>query len=613
MVFQTPSGGEPWAVQVERDFGYWSSFERSPSAPTYHSDVGARDRLIRAGYTWFYYDLSANALESYGFQFSDPTGKVQSVTSASGATVNYTYSDINTPLAVAPAPDLIIAVTDAFGRSVHFNYEASRAGARITRIIDPAGQVITAGYDPNGMLSTLAWPDGTVRRFLYELPNSLPWALTGVIDENFRRFSTYAYDINGRAVQTQLAGGVQNFTVNEATAAYWNTVETYDASASILWRDHYWQAPSGTSLITPSGSSKSIGAVVTPGGPRISTQSQPAGSGCAASTSAMSYDSNGNMSSKDDFNGNRTCMAYDLTRNLETVRVEGMASNATCAGVIGAGAGLPAGSVKVSTMWHPTWRLETRRAEPLKLTTWVYNGQPDPFNGGVVAACAPGTASLPDGKPIAVLCKKVQQATLDVDGSQGLGATPESNIPLRLQSWTYNQYGQVLTAKGPRTDVNDTTTYSHYAATGVDHNAGDLQQIVNALGQVTMFTRYNQSGQLLRMVDANNVITDNVYDLRQRLVSSTVGGLTTSYLYDSAGQLRQLTSANGTTLGFTWDDAHRLTQATDQAGNSVTYILDSAGNRTVDQIKDGSGTLVRTVSRSFDALDRIQQSIGAGP
>ena len=327
----------------------------------------------------------------------------------------------------------------------------------------------------------------------------------------------------------------------------------------------------------------------------------------------MSYDSNGNISSKDDFNGNRTCMGYDSTRNFETVRVEGMASSSNCAGVIGAGAGLPAGSVKVSTMWHPIWRHEIRRAEPLKLTTWVYNGQPDPFNGGAITTCAPGSAALPDGKPIAVLCKKVEQATMDVDGGQGFSAMPEPNTPLRQQSWTYNQYGQVLTVKGPRTDVNDTTTFSYFAATGVDHNAGDLQQITNALGQVTTFTRYSRSGQLLRMVDANNVVTDNVYDLRQRLVSSTVGGLTTSYLYDSAGQLRQLTAADATTLGFTWDDAHRLVKATDQAGNSVTYILDSAGNRTVDQIKDASGTLVRTVSRSFDALNRIQQSTGAGP
>jgi YD repeat-containing protein len=613
MIFQTPLGGEPWGVQVERDFGYWSSFERDPAAPTYHADAGARDRLVRAGYTWYYYDLTDNSVESYAFQFSSSIGKVQSVMNTSGAAVYYTYSDPSTPLSVAPAPDLIIAVADAFGRSVQFNYEGIAGNARITRIIDPAGQPITAGYDALGRLATLTWPDGAVRHFLYELPDVLPWALTGVIDENLKRYSTYGYDFAGRALQTTLAGGVQNFGITQASAPYWNTVETYDPSVSLLWRDHYLQGPSGLLLSTPSGSTKSITAVATAGGPRIYAQSQPAGSGCAASTSAMSYDSNGNIASKDDFNGNRVCMGYDLTRNLETARVEGLASSTNCVSVVGAGGGLPAGSLKVSTMWHPTWRLETRRAEPLKLTTWVHNGQPDPFNGGAIAACAPASATLPDGSPIAVLCKQVEQVTTDVDGSQGFSATPGSGSPPRQQSWTYNQYGQVLTAKGPRTDVNDTTTYAYYTSTDSDHNAGDLQQIANPLGQVTRFTKYNRNGQLLQMVDANNVVTESVYDLRQRLMSSSVGGLATFYHYDSAGQLLQLTQADGATLGFAWDDAHRLAKVTDQAGNSVTYVLDAAGNRTVDQIKDASGTLVRTVSRTFDALNRVQQSTGAGP
>jgi YD repeat-containing protein len=613
MIFQTPSGGEPWAVQVERDFGYWSSFERDSTAPTYHSDVGARDRLIRGGYAWYYYDLNANSLESYLFQFYDPVGKVQSVTSASGATVNYTYSDSNTPPSVAPAPDLIIAVTDAFGRSVQFNYEGSATFARITRIIDPAGLSITAGYDAQGRLATLAWPDGTVRQFVYELPDSLGWALTGLVDENLKRYSTYVYDSGGRAIQTALAGGVQNYTISQAAGPYWNTVETYDPSESIVWRDHYLQAPTGLSLSTPSGATNSLGTVATPSGPRMSAQSQPAGSGCAASTSAMSYDANGNISSKDDFNGNRTCFAYDLSRNLEATRVEGVPAGAACAGFLPAGAGLPGGSIKTTTVWHPTWRLEIQRAEPLKLTTSVYNGQADPFNAGALAACAPPTAVLPDGKPIAVLCKRVEQATTDTDGSQGLAATIRSDVPARQQSWTYNQYGQVLTAKGPRTDVNDTTTYAYYGTSGADYTTGDLQQITNALGQVTTFPRYSRSGQVLRMVDPNGVATDYAYDLRQRLVSSSVGGLTTNYAYDPAGQLLQVTLPDGATLGFVWDDAHRLAKVTDQAGNSVTYTLDNAGNRTVDQIKDTSGALVRTVTRSFDALNRVQQSVGAGP
>jgi YD repeat-containing protein len=344
------------------------------------------------------------------------------------------------------------------------------------------------------------------------------------------------------------------------------------------------------------------------GFPRATSRSQPAGSGCAASTSYLTYDANGNVASEDDFNGNRLCRANDLSRNLETARVEGLANTAVCSTVVTVGATLPAGSRKTSTQWHPDWRLESKRAEPLKVTTWVYNGQPDPFSGGAIASCAPSTAVLPDGKPIVVLCKQIEQATTDANGALGFSATLQAGVPNRQQSWTYNQYGQVLTATDP---VNNTTTYTYYGTTTSDYTMGDLQQVTNALNQVRSYPKYNKHGQVLRMVEANGVVTDNTYDLRQRLTSTTTGGLQTVYTYDPAGQLIQVKLPDTTTIGYTWDDAHRLTKVTDQAGNSVTYTLDNAGNHVTDQIKDSSGTLARTVTRVFDALNRVQQTTGA--
>jgi YD repeat-containing protein len=140
---------------------------------------------------------------------------------------------------------------------------------------------------------------------------------------------------------------------------------------------------------------------------------------------------------------------------------------------------------------------------------------------------------------------------------------------------------------------------------------GDLSQITNAAGQVTQFTKYDKHGQLLHSVDPNGVVTDNTYDLRQRLTSSTVGGRQTVYTYDAAGQLTQLSLPDTTAITYTYDAAHRLTKVTDQAGNSVTYTLDNAGNRTQDQTKDPSGNLARLVTRAFDALGRVQQVTGA--
>jgi len=113
------------------------------------------------------------------------------------------------------------------------------------------------------------------------------------------------------------------------------------------------------------------------------------------------------------------------------------------------------------------------------------------------------------------------------------------------------------------------------------------------------------------MVDANGVVTDNAYDLRQRLVSSTTGGQQTAYAYDPVGQLVGVTLPDTTGISFTWDDAHRLTRVTDQSGNSIAYTLDYSGNRTAEEIKDSRGVLTRRVMRAFDALGRAQQVTGA--
>lgn len=376
---------------------------------------------------------------------------------------------------------------------------------------------------------------------------------------------------------------------------------------------------SASSITDPNGNTLGYQLANLGGKPQLTSRTQPAGNGCAASSKALSYDSNGNLASLDDFNGNRACFVSELTRNLETVRVEGLATTLACSAVTGAGSSLPANSRKINTTWHPDWRLVVRRAEPGRLTTKVYNGQPDPLNGGAVASCAPITALLPDGKPIAVLCKQVEQATTDTDGHLGFDAALQPGVPNRIQTWTYNSYGQVLTAKGPRTDVNDTTTYAYYLDTlftgadpgAVGHTIGDLQALTNAAGKVTTFTKYNKAGQVLEMSDANGVLTTNIYDSRQRLLSSTSAGETTSYTYDAVGQLKTTTLPNGAVITNTYDGAHRLTQVQDAAGNTIVYTLDNLGNRIGEQVKDPGGNVIRSITRSYDALNRLQRVTGA--
>ena len=595
--------GQVIAIQSHRGGGTWLTFYQEAGA--WVGPKAGEDRLMASGTNWVYIDANAKLQETY-----DSLGQLQTVHHADGRRLTYAYSDSTTPASIAPGEGLLMAVTDQSGRSVQFEYEQpTGAGIRIQRVIDPAGRAIVAGYDANGNLTQLTWPDNTTRQFVYER-SGLPWALTGMVDEKNVRLSTYGYDAQGRAIETQWVGEAEHFSVSYSTPPSWNIVESYDATLKVLWRDHYWQPAQGITVTRPNGTTSSLDSTVVLGMPRLASQSQPAGSGCAASTSTLTYDANGNKASEDDFNGKRICYANDLSRNLETARIEGLtggASGQACSSVTVQGASLPAGSRKVSTTWHPDWRLPVQQAEPGKLTSWIYHGQPDPFNGGAVASCAPAGAMLPGNKPIAVLCKQVEQATTDTDGHLGFIAALQGGVPARTRSWTYNATGKVLTETNPR---NQVTTSAYYSNTTADHTLGDLQSVTNAAAQTTTFDKYDRNGQLLQSTDANGVVTLNTYDPRGRLLTATVGGQTASYSYDPVGQLTRITLPDTSWIGYEYDAAHRRMATVDSQGNRLEVTLDNQGNVTAQSVKDPGGSLRRALGQVIDALGRVQQTTG---
>jgi YD repeat-containing protein len=610
LVFQT--GGSPgrWKnVQASRGAATWTSFTRPTGQSSWLPDNDVTDRITALTSGWRYKDVAAQTQETY-----DSLGILQSVASAQGGRQLYTYSDSNSPANVAPTTGLLIKVQNQFGRAVHFEYEQPEGVElpRIARILDPDGQGIQAVYDAAGNLSRLNWPDGRTRTFLYE-HGALPWALTGIVDENNDRHSTYSYDDEGRAVSTEYAGGVGRYSISYGSPPRWVSTETFDAANLVFWRDHSWQPPQDAVLTNPSGVAVAMGATLVNGMPRVTTRSQPAGAGCDASSSTLAYDANGNVTSKTDFNGTKSCHAYDLSRNLETARLEGLAGLDACPTDIVAQE-IAAGTAqrKTVTLWHPDWSLPVKNAEPGKITTNVYNGQPDPTAGNAVAACAPTTATLPDGKRIVVLCKKVEQATTDATGALGFSAAP-TGTP-RTWTYTYNEHGQVLTARDP---LNNLTTYTYHPETTADYTKGDLKSVTNPAGHTAQYTRYDKSGRLLESVDANGTKTETTYTPRGwvKTVTTTPSGTTaqaTVYDYDGVGQLKKATLPDGTVLEYAHDAAHRLRSVKDAAGNAVTYTLDNMGNRTREELKDASGTLARNITRVYDALNRVQGMTGLG-
>lgn len=336
-------------------------------------------------------------------------------------------------------------------------------------------------------------------------------------------------------------------------------------------------------------------------------QSQPAGSGCTAAAAAAAFDAQANLISSDDFVGARTCFNYDAPRKLELVRVSGLNNSANCGSYTASNSTLPAGARKLSTLWHPDWRLPVAKAEPGRIITFVYNGQPNPLNGGAVAACAPAGALLPNGKPIVVLCARIEQATNDTNGSQGFAAGLANGISARIWQWSYNSTGQQLTQTDPLGRIEQR---AYYTDTTSNHTAGDLQASTNALGQSTQYTGYTAYGLPLHSTDPNGIVTDYGYDLRRRLRTVSVAGAVAMIDYFPNGRLRSVTSPDGSTMAHYYDAAQRLIAVSDGAGNRVNYTLDNDGNRILEEVKDASGSLTQRLTRTMDALGQVQEMVG---
>ncbi|MEY4564289.1 MAG: hypothetical protein RLZZ618_3566 [Pseudomonadota bacterium] len=547
-------------------------------------DGRAGDAISAIGSGGWLYRTSGGQLEVYS-----SAGRLTSLTENTGKTQSLTYSDATTPASIAPAPGLLIRVADQFGRSLNFTYDNR---SRLRTMTDPAGGLFQYEFDANQMLTRVDFPDATFRTYIYDENQSSgtsggPFAISGIFDENGGRYATYRY----------------------SDGHFYSPDSTEHGNGAGKYSRRLDGSGNGNVTVTdPKGTVTTYTIANVSGVNRVVGQSQPAGAGAPASNSAKVLDANGNVTSSDNFNGSRVCRSFDAAINLELSRVEGVSNAQACSTVTPAGAVLPSGSRKITTSWHPDWPLQTKVAEPGRFTTKVYNGRPDPFNGNAVLNCAPLTAQLPDGKPIVVLCKQVEQATTDADGRLGMNAGLQAGVPNRTTVWTYNAAGQILTA---RDALNNLTTYAYYTDTTGDHTVGDLQSVTNAKGQVTNYTKYNKHGQVLQSSDLNGVVTVNTYDLRQRVRSTSVAGEKTTYTYDAAGQLIRVTQNDSSFNGYEYDEAHRQKAVFDSKGNRIEYELDGAGNRTSEVVRDTNGVLARSVTRAYDALTRLQSVTGA--
>ena len=180
---------------------------------------------------------------------------------------------------------------------------------------------------------------------------------------------------------------------------------------------------------------------------------------------------------------------------------------------------------------------------------------------------------------------------------------------------TYDGNGNRLSSEDALGGVTTYTYYSDAARNGLlatmtdplgetttyDYNTqGDLTGMTDPLGSTVSYT-YDPGGRQLTSTDGLGNTTTFTYDSLNRTLTETdpLGGVT-SYTYDAVGNLITVTDAEGRTTTYTYNAKDQRVSVTDPEGYTTTYTYDSVGNRT--EVTDGN---VHTTTFGYDAANQM--------
>lgn len=441
----------------------------------------------------------------------------------------------------------LVAVGNANGSVQRLQYSES---GQLTDVTDDYGRELTFAYNSQGYLNSMTDPNGEQTLFEYTSNGDLlsityPNTGDGVAKKLYHYESTN---------DTRLLTGVTDErTVRVSTWAY-------DA-------DRFAELSSGpgainrTMLEKPSAFLDNIAVTnalglteiyrfsTVNGARRLVKVNRTSTGGIPASDVTYTYDSNGLITSEIDHEGNITRYVRD-GRDLVLTETLAAASGA---------------ERTITRSWHPDYRIPTQEIFPDYTIDYTHDARGNVLNRTVTD-----------------------------------NATSES----RVWSYTYDTFGKMLTEDGPRTDVNDITTYTYHNCT-TGGECGQLHTVTDAVGNVTTIPDYNAHGQPTRIIDPNGVVTTLTYNARQWLTSRTTDGQTVRIDYDATGNITRVTLPDNTFTAYTWDEANRLVAVNDAESNRIDWTLDNAGNRTAEVFKGPDGSVTKTQNRVYDALNRM--------
>ncbi|MBV8518134.1 MAG: RHS repeat protein [Acidobacteria bacterium] len=482
------------------------------------------------------------------------------------------------------------------------NYETSFTGLYVSGIRDiTTGRAIhierqwdEETFDLVGMTATDTWTGQT-------------WTLAienGTVQSIVSPSGTWTYQYDENGLLTQVDGPAHLWRTYEYTDGLMTVAR--DAVGHVIEQHSYDTAGRGISSIGPSDEiatieydlstdtpGESMTRVTTAGGGVTETTLRPVGgayravernggcSSCGSRDEVAVYDRNGHAIRRQDASGYVTASTFDathLTATTSFLRPSGCdpASSQTHCRMTSAelaDATLTSTSATAETTYQyadPAWPDKATEiavasvvaSGALRRETFTY----DSLSGAVLEHAVTGRTAA--GEETRTTTTTLYDAVTEgaVFNPGGTFASAWLGLPQpRLRK----------SVNGPRTDVDDTTTFVYYPNDSAvpSELRGRLAAVRDAAGHITRLESYDDFGNVLRMVDPNGVVTTATADEIGRVITSTLEGvsgcsttsdplcatdLTTVRAFDGYGPLHSLLPAGQGVTVYGYDSRGRV-------------------------------------------------------
>jgi RHS repeat-associated protein len=637
-------GGAAATVSAYRANGQVLNFTGSGGHWVTDTDVDVQ--LVQTGATTWTLTDHDDTVETYTVSASGQ-GLLTSIQARNGYTQTLQYNAAGTQLT---------SVTDSYNRTLTFTY----AGGLLQTVTTPDGLVLTYTYTAAGggnQLTSVSYSTtpATSQTYLYENA-SLPFALTGIIDEDGNRYATWSYDTYGRGLSSQHAGGADLTTIS-----YDDTTGNRTVTNAL-----------GEQMLYKFTTLQNV--------PKVIEIDRQASSTTAAATKTFTYDANGYPASVNDWNGNLTTFLNDVhgqptsineasgTAQARTTTITYLSNYRLPVSVVTPGltttytydaSGNPltktdtdtttttvpystSGTARTTTY---TWSnflpasAQGPRTDVKELTTYTFDS-----TGALTAVTNALNQTiklinhLPGGLPQTIVDPNGVNTNLAFDArNRLLSSSVVTTAGSLVTSFTYDPSGNLISVTQPdgsslantydaahrltgvtdlfnqsisytldalgdrtQTNVADTTGTVRRAHSDSFDALGRTLQDMGGVGQTTVYT-YDGDGNALTTTDPLNHQTKQTIDALNRPVTSTdPAGNVTHIGYDAHDRVVSVTDPNGGTTTYVYDGFGDLIQQVSPTTGTTVYRYDLAGN--LLQRVDARGAIA---NYTYDALDRV--------